>query len=188
MKHAFTISDLTLDLKKCAESTGDREFVVVGSISILGIMPNTPSLLCISDDVDVFPRYGESGGKNELISTLYGEGSDFAEDNGFYIEGVGRWTMMTALDGWEERMIPIETEEGALGWCIAPIDLAFVKIEAGREKDIKYVGELFRSGILQIDEMRESIRSLSSSMERIDELEKNLNLAIAAYHSRSRSL
>ena len=179
LKNAITV---------CSRATGDQEFIVVGSISILGAFPDAHSTLRQSVDIDLFPRYEESGEKNSSIYRLFGPGSEFEADNGFYIEGVGRWTMMTALDGWEERMIPIETEEGALGWCIAPIDLAFVKIEAGREKDIKYVGELFRSGIIQIDEMRESIRSLSSSMERIDELEKNLNLAIAAYHSRSRSL
>ena len=145
---ALTRNDLILALDKCAALTGDREFVVVGSVSILGSTPSAPLHLTISADIDLFPLIGESGEKNELIDQHFGQGSPFELENSFYIEGVGSWTMMTTPLGWEKRMTPIISQSGVTGWCLDPLDLAFNKLEAGREKDIQYVSEMLRSQIL----------------------------------------
>ncbi|HEY5792759.1 MAG TPA: hypothetical protein VIS74_05635 [Chthoniobacterales bacterium] len=96
---ALTRSDLFLALDKCSALTGNREFVVVGSISIPGSKPAAPRGLTIAADIDLFLRFGESGEKNELIDKNFGQGSPFELENNFYIEGVGSWTMMTSPVG-----------------------------------------------------------------------------------------
>ena len=92
----LTPSDLKLALDSCADLTGDREFVVVGSVSILGARPLAAGALTVSADIDLFPRFNESGEKNKLIERHFGAGSQFELENSFYIEGVGSWTMMTS--------------------------------------------------------------------------------------------
>jgi len=68
--------------------TGDREFIVVGSVSILGAKPLAAGALTVSADIDLFPRFSESGDKNELIEKHFGPGSRFELENSFYIEEV----------------------------------------------------------------------------------------------------
>lgn len=175
---ALTRDDLLLALDKCATLTGDREFVVVGSVSILGSTPAAPDHLTISADIDLFPRVGESGAKNELIDKNFGQGSPFELENNFYIEGVGSWTMMTSPPGWEERMTPIVSPSGVTGWCLDPLDLAYNKLEAGREKDFRYVGEILRSQILSERSLELFLKKQAPNREVLERLKGNLRRAL----------
>ncbi len=56
--------------------------------------------------------------------------------------------MMTALPGWEERLLKTDTPGGVIGWCIAPLDIAYNKADAGRPKDIVYLAGLFPARIV----------------------------------------
>lgn len=174
---ALTRNDLFFALDQCSALTGDREFVVVGSISILGAKPSAPRGLTISADIDLFPRFGESGEKNELIDKNFGQGSLFELENNFYIEGVGSWTMMTSPPGWEERMTPIVSPSGATGWCLDPFDLAYNKMEVGREKDLQYVGEMMRAGITPGVSLRMFLRQHAPNREILENLERNFRTA-----------
>ncbi len=174
---ALTRHDLLLALDKCSALTGDREFVVVGSISILGSQPAAPRNLTVSADIDLFPRFGESGEKNELIDKHFGQGSQFALDNNFCIEGVGSWTMMTSPAGWDKRMIPIVSPSGVTGWCIDPFDLAYNKLEAGREKDLQYVGEMVRSEITPELSLATFLQRHAPNEDVLRNLEENLQRA-----------
>lgn len=181
---ALTRHDLLLALDKCSALTGDREFVVVGSISILGSQPAAPRNLTVSADIDLFPRVGESGEKNELIDKHFGQGSQFELDNNFYIEGVGSWTMMTSPKGWEKRLVPIDSDGGVIGWCLDPFDLAYNKLEAGREKDLQYVGEMLRANILPTMTLRGFLRRHAPDEPVREKLEKNLRLATQTIEKR----
>lgn len=171
---ALTREDLLLALDQCAALTGDREFVIVGSVSILGSTPTAPSHLTISADIDLFPLIGESGDKNELIDRHFGQGSPFELENSFYIEGVGSWTMMTSPPGWEQRMVAIRSSSGATAWCLDPFDLAYNKLEAGREKDLQYVGEMLQAQIISEGNLQAFLRKHAPNQEVLETLEKNL--------------
>lgn len=174
---ALTRNDLILALDKCSGLTGDREFVVIGSVSILGSKPSAPRHLTISADIDLFPRFGESGEKNEMIDKHFGQGSEFELENNFYIEGVGAWTMMTSPQGWEKRMVAITAPSGAIGWCLDPFDLAFNKLEAGRDKDLEYVGEMVKANITPAYSLQGFLRQHAPSPEIRERLEANLRRA-----------
>lgn len=176
----LTRADLELALDNCASLTGDREFIVVGSVSILGAKPLAAGRLTVSADIDLFPRFNESGDKNELIEKHFGAGSQFELENSFYIEGVGSWTMMTSPAGWEKRMIPIVSPTGVTGWCLDPFDLAYNKLEAGREKDLQYVAEMVRSNITPESSLEQFLRQHAPSEEAFRNLEENLRRAKAA--------
>lgn len=101
-----------------------------------------------SHDIDLFSRAGATAEKNQKIYERFGPDSDFAKDNDFYIEPVGEWVVMTSLPGWQQRLIKVETPSGAVGWCLSPLDIAYNKAEAGREKDIAYLAEIFRARLI----------------------------------------
>ena len=146
-------ADLELALDACAAATGERVYVVVGAVSIVGPCATPPATLVMSADIDLFPRGRESAEINAVIAAQCGVGSEFEDENGFYVEAVGRWTLSTALPGWEERLVKVESLAGVVGWCLSALDLAVVKLDAAREKDLRYVQEMLRAGIIRSEEI-----------------------------------
>jgi len=144
-------------LDACAAVTGEREFVVVGAVSIVGSCAAPPAALLMSADIDLFPRARDSAEVNEMIAQRCGAGSEFEDEHGFYVESLGRWTLSTALPGWEERLVKVESPAGVAGWCLSALDLAVVKLDAAREKDLRYVREMLRAGIVTAPEIAEAI-------------------------------
>jgi len=172
---ALTRHDLLLALDKCSSLTGDREFVVVGSISILGSKPAAPHTLTVSAGISLFLRFGKSGGKNGLIGKSFGRGSQFERDNNFCIEVAKSQPLFS--QGWEKRLVPIRSGNGATGWCLDPVDLAYNKLEEGREQDLRYVGEMLRGGILPTMTLRRFLRQHAPDEPVREKLERNLRLA-----------
>ena len=110
----------------------------------------------MSADIDLFPRARESAEINAAIAARCGVGSEFEDENGFYVEGVGRWTLLTAVPGWEDRLVKVESPSGVVGWCLSALDLAVVKLDAAREKDLRYVREMLAAGIVRAEEIIEA--------------------------------
>ena len=155
----LSLDDLKLSLAKCAALTGDREFVVVGSVAIVGAQPSATASLRVSQDIDLFSRNGVTAEKNRSIYEKFGPDSAFAMENDFYIEPVGEWVVMTSLPRWEERLVKVEVPGGTIGRCLSPLDIAYNKAGAGSEKDIVYLAEPFRSGIVRPSEIKAAMNA-----------------------------
>lgn len=122
----------------------DPEIVVIGSQAILGSHPDAPPELCVSADVDVYPRSHPE--RADLIDGSIGELSPFHEAFGYYAQGVGPETAVLPR-GWEERLVPVSTSLGR-GLCLDPHDLVLSKYVAGRDKDREYVRAAIRHGLV----------------------------------------
>jgi hypothetical protein len=146
-------ADLHLALDTCAEATGEREYIVVGAVSIVGPCAAPPPSLLTSADIDLFPRARESAAINAAIAARCGAGSEFEDEHGFYVEGVGRWTLLTALPDWETRLVRVDSPSGVVGWCLSALDLAVVKLDAARPKDLHYVAEMLRASLVSPGEI-----------------------------------
>ena len=85
----------------------DGELIIIGSQSILGQFPNAPNTLCISMELDVYPR--NKPDRATLVDGSIGEGSFFHEQFGYYAQGVGPETAVLP-DGWEKRLVSISNE------------------------------------------------------------------------------
>lgn len=136
-------SELEHILRACREITGETDFVVVGSQSILGRHPDAPRALRKSMELDVFPKYRPDLA-DEIEGSL-GALSLFDQTFGYHADGVGPETAVLPC-GWEDRLVPVRSEKtrGATGWCLDPYDLAYSKLAAGRPKDLGYVAGLLR--------------------------------------------
>jgi hypothetical protein len=82
------LSDLKRLFEQAKKLTQHSEFVVVGSLSILGIVQgrHVPERMLMSIDVDCFIRR-DPGRIFELGSAL-GEGSPFEAEHGFYLDPI----------------------------------------------------------------------------------------------------
>lgn len=153
-------SDLLLALDQCAAATGDREFVIVGSLAILGAYPSAPPALRVSQDIDLFSKTAVTLQKNRLIYERFGPDSDFAVEHDFYIEPVGEWVVMSSLPDWAKRLIKVECPSGVIGWCLSPLDIAYNKADAGREKDVAYLAELFRARLILPSQLKDAMEAV----------------------------
>ena len=134
-------------IRAAASIADDPEVVVIGSQSILGRYPDAPPSLCVSEDVDLYPRNHPD--RSELVDGAIGELSAFHETFGYYAHGVGPQTATLPRD-WESRLVRVEGPgtAGAVGLCLDPHDLAISKLIAGREKDLDYLTVAVGAGLL----------------------------------------
>jgi hypothetical protein len=84
-------------LRAAAAIADERDFVVIGSQSILGQFPQAPDALLVSIEADIYPR--EDPGKSDLIDGAIGELSVFHQTFGYYAHGVDETTATLPAGG-----------------------------------------------------------------------------------------
>ena len=151
--------DLEHVLRAASAITNQRDFIVVGSQSILGQFPDAPAELLVSDEVDIYPR--DRPDLADLIDGAIGELSFFHDEFGYYAQGVGPTTAILPA-GWEARLVVVSNENtgGAVGHCLEIHDLLAAKYVAGRDKDRRFCGEAVRRGLVDRATLEERIAAL----------------------------
>lgn len=144
----MTRTELEHILRASAAITNAKEFVIIGSQSILGQFPDAPEELRASQEADIFTF--RSASDAELIDGSIGEGSPFHTTFSYYAHGVGVETAVLPR-GWRERLVAVSSAGtgGATGLCLEVHDLAVSKLVAGREKDVEFVRGLLRHGLAE---------------------------------------
>jgi hypothetical protein len=141
----MTRDELEHVIRAAAEVTDEYEFVVIGSQSILGPIPNPPPELTMSMEVDIYPMNAED--KADMIDGALGEGSHFHETFGYYAQGVDSNTACLP-QGWKDRLQRVQScaTNGRIGYCLDVTDLFMAKTAANREKDREFNIALMRHG------------------------------------------
>jgi hypothetical protein len=149
-------------LRAAGAITGLTEWVVVGSQAILGPVPDAPSELTASEELDLYAPGDEHA--SDLIDGSIGERSPFHEAFGYYAHGVGAETA-TLPPRWRDRAVEIRSENtgGVAGICPHPSDLAVSKLAAWREKDREFVAALLRHAITSAAEIEERLSELDDA-------------------------
>jgi len=152
----MTRGELEHLIRAAAEVTGEYEFVVIGSQSILGPIPNPPAELTMSMEADIYPMNAEE--KAEMIDGALGEGSQFHETFGYYAQGVDSTTACLP-QGWRDRLQRVQSRatNGRIGYCLDATDLFMAKTVANREKDREFNIALLRHGYVSLDAAIERI-------------------------------
>ena len=138
-------------IRASGNTTNQYEFVILGSQSILGAIPNPPPFFTMSAEPDIYPL-----GAPELADAIdgaIGEGSIFHETKGFYAQGVGPDTA-TLPEGWIDRVHRIQNANTNLrvGLCLSVLDLFMSKAWAGRDKDRAFCIGLLQQAFVKLDD------------------------------------
>ena len=126
-----------------------RQIVVLGSSSLLASYPELGEAdgpLEASYDADLLIV----GVDDELAGVLHesiGKGSLFQSKAGYYADALRPVVAETFPRGWDERLIPLPGCEAVQ--CLDPHDLAAVKMQAGRPKDLELCAVLLATGRLR---------------------------------------
>ena len=89
--------DLEHIIRAAADVTDQYEFIIVGSQSILGSVPNPEPVFTMSAEADIYPLQAPE--LAEKIDGALGEGSQFHDTNGYYAQGVGPETAILLAAG-----------------------------------------------------------------------------------------
>ncbi len=149
------------------------EVIIVGSQAILGTYDESqlPAAATMSIEVDILPiadTNAETARLADLIEGVAGEFSPFEELHGFNIDGVDLDTAVLP-EGWRDRLVKVQNANTAApagsprftGWCLNKEDLCVAKLIAFREKDINFVGALLESHLVDLEEVRRRLRTVT---------------------------
>lgn len=141
----MTREELEHVIRASGEVTNQYEFIVVGSQSILGSVPNPEAVFTMSAEADIYPlRAPELA---EKIEGALGEGSQFHQTYGYYAQGVGPETAILPA-GWMNRVHRIQNgaTNDRVAYCLGVVDLFMSKATAGRDKDREFCMALLQHG------------------------------------------
>lgn len=164
------------DLEQIIRAAGDvlreSEVIIVGSQAILGASyEGLPKDVMLSVEVDVMATHDPDGSKALRLNGAIGEWTRFDESYGYYAEGVEDG-LCRFPEAWRERLLPVESPatNGVTGLCVEPHDLCASKLLAGRDKDLKYVASLVRSGHVKVDVLIERIQSTDATANEFERI------------------
>ena len=138
-----------------------HEVYVLGSQSALGTIQELPPDVPMSTEADLLPsdRSTETAWR---INEELGEESAFYSKWGVYAEATDQ-VIGILPDGWESRLVDIDTKQGNVGHCLEIHDLCISKLNAGRSgkydttDDVDYVRKLINIGAVNPDVLRERL-------------------------------
>jgi hypothetical protein len=136
---------------------GHREYVVVGSLSVLGLAQVTaiPADMTMSIDADCYTA--ADPGRIFGLQTELGEGSPYHRSHGIYLDPVSP-KLPTLPDGWEQRLIRIQQGEVTAAF-LDPNDAAVSKLARGEPRDLRWVRAGLKVGIVSLPALRLRMRS-----------------------------
>lgn len=97
----MTREELEHIIRASGDITNQREFVIVGSQSMLGSVPNPEAVFTVSMEADIYPLQAPE--LADRIDGAIGEGSQFHQSYGYYAQAVGPNTATLPKD-WMRRV------------------------------------------------------------------------------------
>ncbi|NJK92885.1 MAG: hypothetical protein HC904_14330 [Blastochloris sp.] len=124
-----------------------EKLYVLGSASLLPVFPQLggkDGFLGLSYDADflIFPCEESVAA---MVHEAVGEGSLFAEKNGYHADILRPDIQSTLPLGWESRLVPVGVNFSLRS--LDPLDLMVVKLQTGRVKDLELIGHVLDLGL-----------------------------------------
>lgn len=146
--------DIQRALEAASAVSSHHEFVIAGSLSVLGLLATPPERMSMSIDIDFYPMRDPGGAAD--IAAVLGEDSDFHERNGYYLDAISP-ELPVLPEGWRDRLVKVE-----LGLTTAFFldvnDTAVSKYARGAENDYRWLEAGYEVKILNIDTIASRVR------------------------------
>jgi hypothetical protein len=141
------LTDLEELFEEARRITGHSEFVVVGSLSILGVVKGSdaPERMLLSIDVDCFAP--QAAGALDQAQAALGEGSSFEAGHGFYLDPIAP-AVLTLPEQWEYRLIRVPLQGGIVVSFLDPNDAAVSKYARCEPRDREWIQAGLQAGLL----------------------------------------
>lgn len=135
--------------------TNHRDYVIIGSLSVLGAVAHPPTSMTGSIDVDLYPK-NDPGRASEIADAL-GMGSEFEKEYGYYADAVSPM-LPTLPEDWNKRLIEVKLEGGVNAWFLDPNDAAISKYVRGEPRDLEWIKYGLDAGIVSLPTVEYRLR------------------------------
>ncbi len=152
----MTLKDIETVLVEAARLSNHRNFVVAGSLSVIGAVMRPPEDMLMSRDVDIYTKL-DPGRVFVEIAEHIAEGSPFHVKHGFYANQISP-IILSLPDGWEARLIPVTLAQGVVANFIDPNDMAVAKLARSESNDIHWVTSGVKAGIVKLETVDERLK------------------------------
>lgn len=134
-----------------------RDYVVIGSLSVLGMaqVEAIPLDMTLSIDADCY-TLADPARVFDLCAEL-GEGSPYHHAHGVYLDPVSP-LLPTLPQGWETRLIRIE-QAPVTAHCLEPNDAGISKLARGEPRDLRWVKAGIQAQLISLPMLRLRARS-----------------------------
>jgi hypothetical protein len=141
------LKDLELLLAEANRRLGHSEFVIVGSLSVLGVLGKhpVPARMVLSIDVDCFTPADPD--RIFDLSESLGPGSEFERAHGYYLDPVSP-ALPSLPDNWQHRLIRTPLAGGITASFLDPNDAAVSKYARGEPRDRQWIRAGLKAGLL----------------------------------------
>jgi hypothetical protein len=139
--------DLRRLFSRAHELCGESEYVVMGSLAILGQEGEVPPRMAASIDVDAFSK-ADPGRVFDLAREL-GQGSPFEAAHGYYLDPISP-RIATLPVGWEGRLTRIQLDAEIAAWFLEPHDVAVSKYARMEPRDREWIRPGLEAGLLTL--------------------------------------
>ncbi len=139
--------DLGRLFAQARELCGETDYVVFGSLAVLGCAVAVPPRMAASLDVDAYTK-SDPERVFELGAHL-GQGSPFELEHGYYLDPISPRVATLPVD-WESRLIRIQLEPDIVAWFLEPNDAAVSKYARLEPRDREWIRPGLRTGVLSI--------------------------------------
>ncbi|NYE63161.1 hypothetical protein FHW58_004389 [Duganella sp. 1224] len=138
---------ILLALKEAAKCGPHTEFVIAGSLSVLGLKALPPELMSMSIDIDFFPLRDPTH-VQDIVDEL-GEDSVCHEQHGYYLDPISSG-ILVLHPGWMERLVMLEF--GSIrAYFLDVNDTAISKYVRSAENDFRRIDAGLEAGVLDFD-------------------------------------
>ena len=144
----MTRDDLRVLFAQARALSGETDYVVFGSLAVLGHSGKVPPRMAASVDVDAFGKH-DPGRIFDLAKAL-GQGSRFEAEHGYYLDPISP-RVATLPDRWEDRVVRIELEPDLAAWFLEPNDAAVSKYARLEPRDREWIRPGLEARILSLE-------------------------------------
>lgn len=130
------------------DMTAHTDYVVIGSLSVLGLGDDSPipADMTVSNDIDCFTKADPE--RILGLQAALGVDSAFHVANGYYLDPVSP-SLPSLPEGWEGRMNMIE-RDGIRVWFLEPNDAAMSKYARGERRDQRWIRSGAVNGLVSL--------------------------------------
>ena len=164
----MNLDQVVVALQRARELSGHSDYVVIGSLSVLGVVGGVriPEEMSMSIDIDCYTK--ADPGRIFDLGPVLGEESPFRMEHGYYLDPVSP-TLPSLPDGWEARMLCVH-RDGLRIWFLDPNDAAVSKYARSEPRDLRWARAGIACGLVSLPVVRSRLRSTTF----LDEEEEQL--------------
>jgi hypothetical protein len=166
------LEEIQRALEAASAVSNHRQFVIAGSLSVLGLMVEPPPRMSMSIDIDFYPK--NDPGRASEIAAVLGEDTEFHEKNGYYLDAVSPY-LPVLPEGWEDRLVEVPLGH-VTAYFLDVHDTAVSKYARGALNDYRWIEAGYEAGLLKIETVEARVRFATNYFDDEDRRKTNNGL------------